>query len=482
MNYFDPDARSPLAGQVPQFPDLRGGLVFVGVDGNSRWQFEPDTNNISPRVGGAFEVERQDRPARRLRARLRRRRISRPTARSGRSGSAPRTCGCRRSTASRRSGCCAIPIPTASVRRRDRAEGLLTAVGGAIQAPLRDGSPTPWNRQWNVTVQRELPWRVAAEVAYVGTAGHDLQTNTEGGLNLNQLDPQYLALGSALNQTVPNPFFGIVNSGVHVSPTISRAQLLRPYPQFTDIIPLQNTGATSIYHALQMSVNRRMSGGLLLAGSYAWSKAEEEGEAHQNSYDIAASRSVASYDIPHRLVLSALYEIPFGRGRRFGTNAPALLDGVLGGWQVNGIVTVQSGTPLTIYGEQHGRPVQPGDARQLERRGSAARRRRARIACSAGSTPSTFSQPAAFTFGNAGATFPLLRTDSVRNLDLSVFKHFSMPRRHAAAGAHRGVQRAQPRPVRIAEHQRDLELVRRRDVAGEHAAPAAVRPEGALVN
>ena len=67
-----------------------------------------------------------------------------------------------------------------------------------------------------------------------------------------------------------------------------------------------------------------MSGGLLLAGSYVWSKAEEEGEAHQNSYDIAASRSVASYDIPHRLVMSALYEIPFGRGRRFGTNAPAL--------------------------------------------------------------------------------------------------------------------------------------------------------------
>ena len=96
----------------------------------------------------------------------------------------------------------------------------------------------------------------------MGTAGHDLQTNIEGGLSLNQLDPQYMALGSALNQTVPNPFFGIVNSGMLVSPTISRAQSLRPYPQFPDVIPLQNTGATSIYHALQMSVNRRMSGGL----------------------------------------------------------------------------------------------------------------------------------------------------------------------------------------------------------------------------
>ena len=183
---------------------------------------------------------------------------------------------------------------------------MVTAVGGAIQAPLRDGSRTPWTRQWNVTLQRELPWRLAAEVAYVGTAGHDLQTNSESGLNINQLDPKYLALGSALNQTVPNPFFGIVNSGILVSPTISRAQSLRPYPQFTDIIPLQNTGATSLYHALQVSLNRRMSNGLLVAGSYVRSKAEEEGETHQNSYDVAASRSVASYDIPHRFVESGL--------------------------------------------------------------------------------------------------------------------------------------------------------------------------------
>lgn len=130
------------------------------------------------------------------------------------------------------------------------ADGLLTGVGGPLQAPLRDGSRTPWNRQWNVTVQRELPWRTAVEIAYVGTEGHDLQTNSESGVNLNQLDPKYMALGTQLNQTVPNPFFGIVSGGIHTAPTMSRAQSLRPYPQFTDIIPLQNTGATSIYHAL----------------------------------------------------------------------------------------------------------------------------------------------------------------------------------------------------------------------------------------
>ena len=76
-----------------------------------------------------------------------------------------------------------------------------------------------------------------------------------------------MALGSQLNQLVPNPFFGIVNTGMLVARRRSAGRnSMRPYPQFTDIIPLQNTGATSLYHALQMSANRRMSGGLLIAG------------------------------------------------------------------------------------------------------------------------------------------------------------------------------------------------------------------------
>jgi hypothetical protein len=180
-----------------------------------------------------------------------------------------------------------------------------------------------------------------------------------------------------------------------------------------------------MYHALQISVNRRMAGGLMLAGSYAWSKAVEEGESHQNSYDIAASRSVASYDIPHRLVLSALFEVPFGRGRRFGASAPAIVDAIAGGWQINGIVTVQSGTPLTISASNTAGLFNPvtranwnGEDPGLDGDREARLQRWFNTA--------VFSQPAAFSFGNAGATFPLLRTDAVRNLDISLFKHFTL--------------------------------------------------------
>jgi hypothetical protein len=424
MNYFDPTAPSPLAARVPQFPNLQGGLVFVGVDGNSRWQYEPDRNNISPRIGGAFQVN--DRTV--LRAGYAH--LYGPSYQQANGTVGPFGFRTENLWVSTLDGITPFrllrnPYPDGFRPSPGAAEGLLTAVGSALQAPLRDRSPTPWNRQWNVTMQRELPWQTAVEIAYVGSEGHNLSTNSESGLNLNQLDPQYLALGSALNQLVPNPFFGIVNNGVLVAPQVSRAQLLRPYPQFTDIIPLTATGSTSIYHALQISANRRMSGGLMLAGSYARSKAMEEGESHQNSYDVRASRSIASYDIPHRLVLSALYEVPYGRGRRFGASAPALLEAVFGGWQINGIVTVQSGTPLTITASNTAglfNPVTRANWTGQDPRLDGPREER----LLQWFDTKVYSQPAAFTFGNAGATSAVLRSDSTRNLDLSMFKVVSL--------------------------------------------------------
>ncbi len=424
MNYFDPEARSPLATQVPQFPDLRGGLVFVGVDGNGRWQYDADRNNISPRVGGAFQVDEKTV----LRAGYAH--LYGPSYQQANGTVGPFGFRTENLWVSSLDGITPFrllrnPYPDGFKPSPGSSEGLLTAVGSTLQAPLRDRSQTPWNRQWNVTLQRELPWQTAVEVAYVGSEGHNLSTNTESGLNLNQLDPAHMALGSSLNQLVPNPFFGIVNSGVLVSSQVSRAQLLRPYPQFTDIIPLTATGSTSIYHALQLSVQRRMSGGLMFAGSYAWSKAIEEGETHQDSYDISSSRSVASYDIPHRLVLSALYEVPYGRGRRFGASAPLALDAVFGGWQINGIVTLQSGTPLTISANNTAglfNPVTRANWNGQDPGLDTPREDRLQRWFDT----TVFSQPAAFTFGNAGATSPVLRTDAVRNLDLSLFKHFTL--------------------------------------------------------
>ena len=202
--------------------------------------------------------------------------------------------------------------------------------------------------QYNVNVQRELPWGMFVEVAYVGTRGYDLSIAGEGGLSLNQLDPQYMALGSQLNQQVPNPFYGIVNNGVLTQPTVTRGQLLRPYPQFTDIVPLYASGAKSRYNALQMTGRKRLSHGLTFEGSYTFAKAEEIGMNHQNSYDLEASWALATYDINHRFVMSYLYELPVGRDRQFFADAPTVVNAMIGGWQFNGITTFQAGTPLSI--------------------------------------------------------------------------------------------------------------------------------------
>jgi hypothetical protein len=120
-----------------------------------------------------------------------------------------------------------------------------------------------------------------------------------------------------------------------------------------------------------------------------------------------------------------LYELPFGRGRRFGQSWHSLVDGALGGWQVNGIVTLQSGAPLSISASNTAgifspltRPNWNGKDPVLD--GSSEDRLQRWFDTSA------FSQPAPFTFGNMDATFGPLRADAVRNLDLSVFKHFAL--------------------------------------------------------
>ncbi len=239
---------------------------------------------------------------------------------------------------------------------------------------------------------------MSLEVAYVGTRGLHLSRNGEDGLSLNQLDPQYLSLGSALNQQVTNPFFGLGTGGFFASRTISRGQLLRPYPQFTDLIPLYSSGASSNYHALQVSFSKRLSRGFLLDGNYTWAKNIEEGLTHQNSYNLRGDRSLASIDIAHRFVISYLYELPFGRGRKFGAGSTGWLDAIIGGWQFNGITSFQSGTPLSITANNTAglfnpltRPNNNGRSGKLE--GPVHERLNRYF------DTTVYTQPAAFTFG-----------------------------------------------------------------------------------
>jgi len=423
MNYFDPVARSPLADRVPAFPDLRGGVVFVGVDGNSRYQYHWDTNNIAPRLGLSYQID----PKTVVRGGYSH--IFGPSNQGAQGTVGPFGFRTENLWVTSIDGITPLnllrdPYPNGFVPSPGSSQGLLTQAGANLQAPLQD-TPSPWSRQFNVNIQRELPWSMFVEVAYVGTRGYDLSTVGESGLSLNQLDPQYMSLGSQLNQQVPNPFYGIVNNGVLTQPTVARGQLLRPYPQFTDIIPLYAAGAKSRYDALQITGRKRLSQGLMFEGSYTYGKASEIGMSHQDSYNLDASWALASYDIAHRFVISYLYELPFGHGRRFASGASTFVNALIGGWQFNGITTLQSGTPLSITATNtagvFGARTQPNNNGNDPRLSGPVEDRLNRYF-----DTTVYSQPAAFTFGNEPVFSPVLRAHGVQNFDLSFFKNFAV--------------------------------------------------------
>jgi hypothetical protein len=427
MNYFDPTIASPLAKMVPGYSNLTGGLVFVGVDGRPRTQYHMDTNNFAPRIGFAYQLD--DKTAIRggwgnIFA------ISLQQAHGtvGPFGWRTQTDWVPSVDGVNPNYLLSNPFPSGYNPVNGSALGALQQVGSNIQAPLQD-TLTPYSMQWNLNVQRQLPADMLLEVAYVGTRGLQLSRNDESGLSLNQLYPIYMSLGTQLNQTVDNPFYGIITTGSLSTPKISRAQLLRPYPQFTDIIPLYSTGASSNYHALQASFSKRFSHGFLFEGSYTWAKAIQEGLSHPNSYDLKMSRALADYDIKHRFVLSYIYELPFGKGRHFGGQWSKPLDLVLGQWQFNGFTNFQSGTPLTISAtnvanlfNSRGLANNNGHSGLI---GGDVHNRLTKYF-----DTSVFSQPVAYTFGNTTVTSPDLRSPSIRNWDLSIFKDFRLTERY----------------------------------------------------
>jgi hypothetical protein len=178
-------------------------------------------------------------------------------------------------------------------------------------------------------------------------------------LNINQLDPQYLALGPALLEPVPNPFFGLpAGQGFAVtSATVQRRQLLRPFPQFGDILMRQSTQGRSQYHAVVLKAEKRMTGGWGGRVSYTFSRLMDNqfGETNfmqpntpeaLNVYDLDAEYSIGVIDVPHKLAFAPIVGLPFGPGRRWATSGPA--SAILGGWTVSSIITLETGFPIPL--------------------------------------------------------------------------------------------------------------------------------------
>lgn len=234
-------------------------------------------------------------------------------------------------------------------------------------------SRTPMSQQWNLSVQQQLPAGFLLEVAYSANRGTHLLA---GDYDLNQADPALVrefGLQNRLTNNVPNPFAGKV-PGQFGGATITQAQALRPYPYVGGITVRAPHLGSSTYHALLASAEKRFSRGFTLLASYTFAKlisdsifnplnfvATEGGNeyGYQNGlYNRRAERAEDPSNVPHRFVLSGLWELPIGKGRKVDIEN-GFLNAVLGGWQLNTITTIVSGTPLVVRGASNGLANRP---------------------------------------------------------------------------------------------------------------------------
>src|SRR5262249_18520668 len=181
-----------------------------------------------------------------------------------------------------------------------------------------------------------------------------------GPMELNQLPDAALKLGTHLLDLVANPFAGQITTGPLSSANVSYGQLLRPFPQFTGVSQVNSTRGTSTYHALQVQGTKRMGRGMSFTAAYTFSKLIDDvnsgfaGEALsggggvQDYNNLRAERSISNIDQPHRFVASSIWQLPVGPGRRFLASHGGVIGGIVGGWQVGGLVTLASGPPLSV--------------------------------------------------------------------------------------------------------------------------------------
>jgi len=214
-------------------------------------------------------------------------------------------------------------------------------------------------QQWNASVQRELTANIAVELAYAGSK------ITRIGLpdtNLNQLTVEQLAEGAPLQQRVPNPYFGTIpRSSSLGDPTITRAQLLKPFPEYTTVSLYRNNVGTTVYHGFYAKLEQRFTRGLSYLVSYTRSKLVDDASSVfdasiltgpvanfpvADSFNRRLERDYSTGDIPHVFVTSVIWDVPFGAGR--SSHPSGVVGALVNDWTVTGVVTLQSGMPLAI--------------------------------------------------------------------------------------------------------------------------------------
>jgi hypothetical protein len=273
---------------------------------------------------------------------------------------------------------------------------------GDAVATIGPSYPAGYDTQWTFSIQREVVAHTLVDVSYVGMKGTHLMIQS---LNINQVPTALLGPGNA--------------------------QARRPYPTWGDITSGFPPIGDSIYHSAQLKVERRLAGGFSVLASYTLQKSIDDGSgivafrtvgtlSLQDNYNLHAERSISSFDRTHNVVVTGLYDLPFGKGKRFASGG--LASALLGGWQTNAILRVRSGIPLTMATVQNLTGSLGGGSRPNRLRSGKLPAEQQSI--NEWFDPSAYQLPPQFQFGNDSRTEPDLRGPASAGLDLSFGRVF----------------------------------------------------------
>ncbi len=245
----------------------------------------------------------------------------------------------------------ANPFPDGVLDPPGSSLGLGTYVGRNVNFIPADRKQ-PRSMRWTVAFQRQLPGSWLVEAAYTGSHGYNLTTVVD----LDPIPAGFLSTSASrdaavitfLEGTAPNPFAGLV-PGTALNGSVTRGQLLRLYPQFVvssnyPAVGSQLSDGSNDYRAAQLRVERRFEAGYTLLVNYTWSRLRER-VSRLNPTDTTYEDRVSDSDAPHHLTLSGVWELPFGRGHRWGGGS-AWTNALTGGWSVQAMFQGQSGRPL----------------------------------------------------------------------------------------------------------------------------------------
>jgi hypothetical protein len=459
LTYFDMNAVNPISTALAAqgFSPVHGEFEFANK--NNRYAWGPDNLNFAPRLGIAYKIT--DKLVGRVGAGI----FYAPASAMVSFDQPGQFLGYTSTTGWNGSqngqgyiptNLVSNPFPTGIAQPVGSALGGLTFVGvppgnSGVQQWPKGFHAIGYSEQWSADLQYQLGSHAVVEIGYTGSRGHRLMYGNPN-LNANQLPTKDLALGNAtLQSQVPNPFSGIITDPT--SPlsgtTVAYNQLLRPFPEFVYLNWARSLpGAQSAYDALNLKFNKQFSNGLSLLSTYVWSKALDDGSEDfigwtignmwRDSYNPKLDYAISTHDVPHSFATALVYDLPYGRGKRFGSGAPKVVSGILGNWQLSGVVRLTSGlpmlppyysndNPLGNYGfPGNGLPDVVGDPTPAHQTANnwinAAAFRDPNLDANGNPTPVA-------RFGNEPARMTQIREGATKNVDFAVAKGFKVTER-----------------------------------------------------